>query len=174
MTTTETKPIAPVDLAAERAELGPAYEEAALRVLRSGAYVLGPEVEAFEREFAAYQRTRRAVAVATGTDALLLGLVALGVKPGDRVLTSPFTFFASAGVIAWMGAVPSFVDVDPETALLRTDQVPSALDARTTCIVPVHLYGQLCDMRGLRAIADRRGVALLEDGAQCHGAERDG
>jgi dTDP-4-amino-4,6-dideoxygalactose transaminase len=168
------RPLQPVDLAAERAELGAELEEAVLRVLRSGAYVLGPEVAAFEKEFAAFQRTRHAVAVATGTDALVLGLKALGVKPGDEVVTTPFTFFASAGAIAWIGAVPRFVDVDPDTALMREDQVAAAIGPRTRAILPVHLYGQLCDMEALRKIAKAKGVALLEDSAQAHGAERDG
>ncbi len=167
-------PIGPVDLAAERAELGSAFEDTALRVLRSGGYVLGPEVEAFERDFAAYQRASYGVGVGSGTDALILALRALGVRPGQKVLTTPYTFFASAGAIAWVGAVPSFVDVDPKTALMRTDQVAAALDQETVVLLPVHLYGQLCDVRALRELADARGVHLLEDAAQAHGAERDG
>ena len=175
MTASSTStPVRPIDLAAERAELGAALPEALERVLASGAYVLGPEVEAFEREFAAFQRASHGVGVGSGTDALILGLRALGVGHGHKVLTSPFTFFASAGSIAWIGARPTFVDVDPDTALLRTDQVADALDRDTRCVVPVHLYGALCDMRALRAICDERGVPILEDGAQCHGAERDG
>ncbi|MBI5365372.1 MAG: DegT/DnrJ/EryC1/StrS family aminotransferase, partial [Planctomycetes bacterium] len=167
--------IGPVDLAAERAELGPALEEAVLRVLRSGAYVLGPEVVRFEQDFARFQRSPHAgVGVANGTDALIVGLKALGVKAGDHVVTSPFTFFASAGAIAWIGAVPVLADVELDTALLDPQAAEAAIDSNTTCVLPVHLYGQLADMRAFRAIADRRKLSLLEDGAQCHGAERDG
>ena len=174
-TTTTHKPIGPVDLAAERAELGPALEEAVLRALRSGAYVLGPEVERFERDFAQYQGLDQpGVAVANGTDALIVALKALGVKAGDHVVTSPFTFFASAGAIAWIGAIPRLSDVELDTALLDPKLAENAIDARTTCILPVHLYGQLCDMHAFRKLADKHKLALLEDGAQCHGARRAG
>lgn len=174
MTLTATKPIAPVDLAAERAELGPALEEAVLRVLRSGQYILGPEVEKLERDFAALHGLPHGIGVATGTDALALGLLAIGVKPGDRVVTSPFTFFASAAAIAWIGARPVLADVEEGTALLDPRKAEAAIDGKTTCILPVHLYGQLADMQAFRAIADKRKLLLLEDGAQCHGAKRDG
>lgn len=167
-------PIGPVDLAAERRELGPELDAAALRVLASGKYVLGPEVEAFERAFAAHHGVRHGVGVGTGTDALLLGLLALGVAPGDAVVTTPFTFFASTAMIAWLGAKPVLADVDPATALLDPAAVERVIDARTRCLLPVHLYGQLADMHAFRALADRHGLALLEDGAQAHGARRDG
>src|SRR5262245_13291731 len=174
MSRTQTKPITPIDLAAERAELGPALEDAVLRTLASGKYVLGPEVEALERAFAAHHGAKHGVGVATGTDALVLGLMALEVAPGDHVVTTPFTFFASAAAIALVGAKPVLADVEPDTALLDPAAAERALDARTTCLLPVHLYGQLCDMRAFRALADRRGLRLLEDGAQAHGARRDG
>lgn len=178
MATTRTlspvSPVSPVDLAAERAALGPALEEAVLRVVRSGQYVLGPEVERFERDFAALNRVPHALGVANGTDALILGLKAVGVEPGDHVVTTPFTFFASAGAIAWIGATPVLADVDLETALLDPKTAELAIDAKTTCILPVHLYGQMADVKAFRAICDRRKLALLEDAAQAHGAERDG
>jgi dTDP-4-amino-4,6-dideoxygalactose transaminase len=170
----QPRPIAPVDLAAERAAVGPPLEEAVLRVLRSGQYVLGPEVEALEREVAGLCGVAHAVGVASGTDALVLGLRALGVKPGDGVVTSPFTFFASAGVIAWIGARPLLADVDPETGLMDPAAAAAAVDGGTTALLPVHLYGQLADMRALRDLADARGLALLEDAAQAIGAARDG
>jgi dTDP-4-amino-4,6-dideoxygalactose transaminase len=168
------KPIAPVDLAAERAEIGAAVEEAVLRVLRSGQFVLGPEVERFERAFAKLCGAEEGVGVSNGTDALIIALKAIGVKPGDHVVTSPFTFFASAGSIAWMGARPVLADVDPETAILDPVRAEAAVDAETTCILPVHLYGQMADMKAFRAIADRKKLLLLEDAAQSHGAVRDG
>ncbi len=162
-----------LDLAAERAQLGPALEEAVLRVLRSGQYVLGPEVEALERDLARMHGTAHAVAVGTGTDALWLGLLALGIEPGDHVLTSPFTFFASAASIALIGAVPRLADIDPDTALLDIGAARAALDGRTKCILPVHLYGQLVDMRALRQLAGGKGISILEDGAQAVGSRRD-
>ena len=170
----ELRPIAPLDLAAERAALGEALPAAVLRVLDSGRYVLGPEVEALERDFAALCGVDHGVSVASGTDALLLGLKALGVGPGDGVVTSPFTFFASAGAVAWLGARPQLADVDPDTALIDPEAAAVAIDERTRCILPVHLYGQLADVRALRTLADQRGIALFEDAAQAHGAQTGG
>lgn len=170
-------PIGPVDLAAERAELGPALEEAALRVLRSGQYVLGPEVQALEQAFAELCGVRHAWGVASGTDALYWGLRALGVGPGCTVVTSAYTFFASAGAPALLGARVWLADVDPRTGLVTRDTLEAALDSapgEVRCALPVHLYGQLCDMRALKELCDPRGIALLEDGAQAHGARRDG
>ncbi len=172
---TALKPISPVDLAAERAQLGPALEEAMLRVLRSGQYILGPEVEAFEKAFAAYCGvSERGVAVANGTDALVVALRAACVAPGDHVVTSPFTFFASAGAIAWMGATPRLADVELDTGLLDLEKAAAACDSKTTAILPVHLYGQMVDIKGFRALCDKRGISLVEDCAQSHGASRDG
>lgn len=168
------QPVQPLDLGAERAELGAALEDAALGVLRSGQYVLGPEVERFERDFAASQGVEHGVGVASGTDALIVALRALGVGPGEGVLTSPFTFFASAGSIAWLGARPVFCDVDPDTALIDPERARAALTPDVKGLLPVHLYGQLADMRGFRELADEKGLFLLEDAAQAHGAERDG
>lgn len=166
-------PIGPVDLAAEREAVGPVLEEKMLECLRSGAYVLGPEVKAFEAEFAAYQRTAHALGVASGTDALILGLRALDVGPCDGVVTSAYTFFASAGTVAWIGARPQLVDVDYDTALITPETAAAAIDETTKCLLPVHLYGQLADIMGFRALADEAGLKLLEDAAQAHGAERD-
>jgi dTDP-4-amino-4,6-dideoxygalactose transaminase len=172
--TAAAAPIAPVDLSAERAELGPALYDAVKRVLDSGKYVLGPEVEAFERDFAKFHGVAHGVAVGTGTDALWLGLLALGVQPGDSVVTSPFTFFASAASVALIGATVRLADVDCDTALLDPAKSEAAIDKRTTALLPVHLYGQLADMRAFRALADKHKLALLEDGAQAHGSSRDG
>jgi dTDP-4-amino-4,6-dideoxygalactose transaminase len=174
MSPATARAIHPLDLAAERAELGGALLAAVERVLASGQYVLGPEVEALEAEIAALSGVAHGVAVASGTDALVVALRALGVGPGDRVITSPFTFFASAASIALVGATPVLADVDYETALLDPAAAAREVDARTKCILPVHLYGQLADVRALRALADAHGLSLLEDGAQAHGAARDG
>ncbi len=168
------KPLAPVDLAAERAALGPALEAKILEVLRSGQYILGPEVEKLERDFSAMHGVPYGVGVANGTDALVIALRASCVQPGDHVVTSPFTFFASAGSIAWMGARPVFADVDLDTALLSPALAKRAIDSKTTAILPVHLYGQMADMRAFRAICDEKKLALVEDAAQSHAAKRDG
>lgn len=167
-------PIPPVDLVAERAQLGSALDEAVLKTLHSGTYVLGPEVAAFERDFAKTQHSNHCVAVGSGTDALILALKALGVQAGDHVVTSPFTFFASAGSIAWIGARPVFADIDPDTGLMDVEAARTACDAKTTCVLPVHIYGQLVDLKAYRKLADDNGITLLEDAAQAHAAERDG
>lgn len=166
--------IQPLDLVAERAQLGSALEDAVLSVLHSGQYVLGPEVERFERDFAALHGAEHGIGVASGTDALILALRGLGVGPGDRVLTSPFTFFASAGAIAWVGAQPVFCDVDPETALIDPETAEKALGPGVKGILPVHLYGQLVDVTGFRQLCDDKGLFLLEDAAQAHAAVRGG
>jgi dTDP-4-amino-4,6-dideoxygalactose transaminase len=168
------KPLAPVDLAAERAALGPALEQKILEVLRSGQYILGPEVEKLERDMAALHGVPHGIGVANGTDALVVALRACGVNPGDHVVTSPFTFFASAGAIAWMGAVPRFADVELDTALLDPALARAAIDKKTTAILPVHLYGQMVDMRAYRALCDEKKLMLVEDGAQSHAAKRGG
>jgi dTDP-4-amino-4,6-dideoxygalactose transaminase len=168
------RPVHPVDLAAERAALGPALEQALRNTLESGQFVLGPEVERFERDFAAHCGGGEGVGVSNGTDALILALKAIGVQPGDRVVTSPFTFFASAGAIAWMGAKPVLADVEEDTGLLDPRQAATAIESGTTCILPVHLYGQMANMQAFRELADRHGLLLLEDAAQSHGASRDG
>jgi dTDP-4-amino-4,6-dideoxygalactose transaminase len=168
------KPLAPVDLAAERAALGPALEAKILEVLRSGQYILGPEVEKLERDMAALHGVAHGIGVANGTDALVVALRACGVKPGDHVVTSPFTFFASAGAIAWMGAVPRFADVELDTALLDPKLARAAIDEKTTAILPVHLYGQMVDMRAYLSLCDEKKLLLVEDAAQSHAAKRDG
>ncbi len=173
-TETRPRPIPILDLAAERAALGPELERAVVRALASGQYVLGPEVEAFEREFAAATGVAHALGVASGTDALVVALRALDVGPGDGVVTTPFTFFASASAIALVGARPELADVEPETALLDVERARAAITGRTRCLLPVHLYGQMADVRGLRALADEHGLSVLEDAAQAHGARRDG
>ncbi len=173
-TSTDPRPIPPIDLVAERAEVGPVLFEAIQGVIESGWYVLGPHVQKFEQDFASYQHARHGVGVASGTDALILALKALGVAAGDGVVTSPFTFFASAGAVAWVGAKPQLADIDLATGLLDLEATRAACDATTKCILPVHLYGQLVDMQAFRKLADEKQLTLLEDAAQAHGAERDG
>ncbi len=173
-TAIDPQPVPPVDLTAERAELGEAFFEISREVLGSNGYVLGPHVTKFEEDFAAYQRAKHGVGVGSGTDALILALKAFDIGPGDKVLTSPFTFFASAGTIAWVGATPQLCDVEADTGLMDLRKARAAMTPETKCLLPVHIYGQLADVRGFRALADEHGIPLLEDAAQAHGAERDG
>jgi dTDP-4-amino-4,6-dideoxygalactose transaminase len=165
-----TEPAIPVlDLAPELAEVGPALEAAFRRVVASGHFILGPEVEAFEREVAAYLGVKHAIGVNSGTDALVLALRAAGVGPGDEVVTSPFTFFATAESVSAVGATPVFADVDPATFALRADLAERALTPRTKALLPVHLFGHAADMDALGDLARRKGLMVAEDVAQAMG-----
>jgi dTDP-4-amino-4,6-dideoxygalactose transaminase len=143
-------------------------------VLASSQYVLGPEVAAFEEGFAAYCGAQFAVAVNSGTSALHLALLAAGVGPGDEVITTPFTFVATVAAIRYTGARPVFVDINPVTFNLDPARIEGAVTPRTKAIVPVHLYGQMAAMEPILAIAERHGLAVVEDAAQAHGAEDHG
>ncbi len=149
-------------------------EAAARRVLESGWFILGPEVEAFEAEFAAWIGARYAVGVGSGTDALALALRALGIGPGDEVITTAMSAAFTALAISLVGATPVFVDIDPETGNLDPAAVEAAVTPRTRAIVPVHLYGRPADLEPLLATARRHGLALVEDCAQAHGARYRG
>ena len=141
----------------------------AARVLRSGRYINGPEVSAFEAEAAAYLGVGFAVGVNSGTDALLIALQAAGVGEGDEVITSPFTFFATAEVIARLGAVPVFVDIDLDSFCLSAKEVERAITPKTRAIVPVHLYGHAAPMAELVSLAQANRLAVIEDAAQAFG-----
>jgi len=140
------------------------------RVVSSGWYVLGPEVEAFDKEFALAIGTRYGVGVASGTDAISLSLMALGVGAGDEVVTSPLTATFTALAISRVGARPVFADVDPETLTLSPASVEERITGRTKAIVPVHLYGNACAMDPLLQLAETRGLVVVEDACQAHGA----
>jgi len=141
-------------------------------VIENQAFIMGEPVAAFERAVAEFLGVKHAIGVASGTDALLLPLKALDLKPGDEVITTPFTFFATAGAIHNAGGRPVFVDIEPDTYNIDPNRVEDAITPRTRAIVPVHLFGQMADMKPLREIADRHGLMLLEDGAQALGARQ--
>jgi UDP-2-acetamido-2-deoxy-ribo-hexuluronate aminotransferase len=139
-------------------------------VLEHGHYILGPEVAELEGRLAAYTGARHCITVASGTEALLIALMALGLRPGDEVITTPFSFIATAEVIALLGAVPVFVDIDPASCNIAPALIEGAITARTRAIMPVSLYGQPADMEEINAIARRHCLAVIEDGAQSFGA----
>lgn len=149
-------------------------DAAILGVVESGHFVLGPNVKTLESELAAYVGCRHAVGVASGTDALQLALVALGIGPGDEVITTPFTFIATASTISHTGATPVFVDIDPSTFNLNPALVEAAITPRTRAIVPVHLFGQMVEMAPILELARRHGLQVIEDAAQAIGAEENG
>ncbi|TAK34828.1 MAG: DegT/DnrJ/EryC1/StrS family aminotransferase [Chloroflexota bacterium] len=136
--------------------------------------LLGPNVRAFEAEFATYSGTQYAVGVASGTDALYLALRACGIRPGDEVITVSHTFVATVGAIVQLGAVPVFVDIDPDTYTLDPSRLKAAITPRTRAIVPVHLYGQMADMDAIMAVAERYSLMVVEDACQAHGADLRG
>ncbi len=144
------------------------------RVLDSQQFVLGSEVRTFEEGIAKYCQTQHAIGCASGSDALLLAMMALDLKAGDEVITSPFTFFATGAAIARVGATPVFVDIDPQTHNLDPDRVEAAITPHTRAILPVHLYGQCADMTALMQIGRRRNLPVIEDAAQAMGAECHG
>lgn len=163
-----------LDLKAEYAELREEILPALDRVCRNAAFVLGEEVEAFEKEFADFCGTKYCVALSSGTAALHLGLLALGVQVDHEVITTPNTFLATAEAISYCNAIPVFVDINPATANLDPKLVERAITPRTRAILPVHLYGRPAEMDALRDIASRHNLRILEDAAQAHGARYRG
>ncbi len=167
---TDARPIPILDLTRYDAELKRDIARAVEEVFATGRFVLGPANETFEKALAEKLGVRHVLGVSSGTDALLVTLMALNVGPGDEVVTSPFSFFASAGVVARLGARPVFVDIEPATFLLDPRRIEAALTPRTKAILPVHLYGQCVDMDPILELARRRAIPILEDACQAIGA----
>ncbi len=163
-----------LDLARQHEEIGEEVLDALERLLRSGRFVLGPEVEAFENEFAAYCGCRAGIGVASGTDAITLALKALGAGPGDEVVTAAFSAPPTAVAISLAGAVPVFADIDPDSRTIDPGLVAEAVSSRTRFLVIVHLYGRMARMPELMQVAERLGLVVIEDCAQAHGASLQG
>lgn len=163
-----------LDLKEQNATLRSEIDAALARVLDTNGFILGSEVAELECELAGYCGTKYAIGCASGSDAILLALMALDIGPGDEVITTPYSFFATVSAITRLGAVPVFVDIDPVTYNLDVSQVESKITPRTKAIEAVHLYGQCADMAALRAIGERHGIRLVEDAAQAIGAEENG
>jgi UDP-2-acetamido-2-deoxy-ribo-hexuluronate aminotransferase len=163
-----------IDLKTQYRRIQPSVDARIHKVLEHGAYVMGPEVTELEQVLAGYCGTKHCVSVASGTDALMIALMALDIGPGDEVITAPFTFFASAEVIALVGATPVFVDVDPRTYNLDPAQLQAAITPRTRAVMPVSLYGQCADFDVINDIACRNNLPVIEDAAQSFGATYKG
>jgi len=163
-----------LDLKAQYAAIKDEVMPAISKVCESQALALGPAVADFEEKIAAYCQSRYAVGVSSGTDALLASLMALGIEPDDEVITTPFTFFSTAGCIVRIGAKPVFVDVDPDSYNIDPSGIEEKISEKTKAIIPVHLFGQAAQMKAITEIAQRHNLAVIEDAAQAIGASQDG
>ena len=163
-----------VNLKAQYAEIKDEIERGFAETLESCAFILGPNVQAFEKEAAAYLGVKHAISCASGTDALHLALLAEGIGPGDEVITSAFTFIATAEAIKYVGATPVFVDIDPQTFNITAENIEKAITAKTRAVMPVHLFGQPADLPVIQAVCAKHGLKLIEDCAQSFGASING
>lgn len=163
-----------LDLNAQHAPLREEFNRAIMEVVDCGAFAGGPYVASFEEDFAKYCESKYSLGVANGTDALWLALLAVGVKPGDEVITIPGTFMATAEAISYCGAKPVFVDIDEKTYTMNPALIEAAITSKTKAIMPVHLFGQTADMDPILEIAKRHGLSVVEDAAQAHGSEYKG
>ena len=162
------------DLKAQYAALKPAIDARIQRVLDHGQYIMGPEIDELEAALAAFTGAKHCITVASGTEALLIALMAIGLKPDDEVITSPFTFAATAEMIVLAGGKPVFVDIEADTANIDASLIDAKITSRSKAIMPVSLYGQCADMRAINVIAARHGLAVIEDAAQSFGARFQG
>ncbi|MBC7911458.1 MAG: DegT/DnrJ/EryC1/StrS family aminotransferase [Pyrinomonadaceae bacterium] len=164
-----------LDLHAQYETLREEMRAAVDRVFEEQAFILGSEVAELEQELASYSKVRHAIGCANGSDALLLALMALGIGAGDEVITTPYSFFATASAIARLGARPVFVDINPQTYNIEVGKIEAAITERTRALIPVHLYGQCAEMQAIEELCARRGIQIIEDAAQAIGAdEADG
>lgn len=164
-----------LDLKAHHEPLQKEIMAALEQTFKSQAFILGPEVAKLEERIAVYSQTKHGIGVSSGTDALLLALMGIGIAPGDEVITTPYSFFATAGAVARVGAKPVLVDIDPKTFNLDPSKISKAITAKTRAIIPVHLYGQCADMAPIMSLAQRHNLKVIEDAAQAIGSEyRDG
>ncbi|MCE2690692.1 MAG: DegT/DnrJ/EryC1/StrS family aminotransferase [Rubrivivax sp.] len=169
------QPLQFIDLKAQQDAIRPQLEQRIHRVIHHGQYIMGPEVKELEDKLAAYTGAKHCITVASGTEALLISLMALGIGPGDEVITTPFTFAATAEVIVLLGATPVYVDIEPDTCNINVALIEAKITPRTRAIMPVSLYGQVADMDEINAIAARHGnIPVIEDAAQSFGATYKG
>jgi len=168
------QPVPLLDLKAQYCPIREEVRAAMDRVADSQQFILGPEVEALEQEIAVYSQCAFAVGVSSGSDALLVALMAIDLKPGDEVITTPFTFFATSAAITRLGGKPVFVDIEPLTLNIDPEKIEAAITDRTRAVIPVHLYGQIAEMAAIMEIANRHKLFVIEDAAQAIGAEYQG
>src|SRR5712692_2096026 len=168
------QPVPLLDLKAQYVTIRDELREAFDRVAESQYFILGPEVESLEAEVAAYSQCEFGIGVSSGSDALLVALMAIDLKPGDEVITTPYTFFATAGAVARLGGKSVFVDIDPLTYNIDPTALEAAVTERTRAIIPVHLYGQVAEMDAVMEFANRHNLYVIEDAAQAIGAEYKG